>query len=287
MPTPTIATRTEPIGIPSLSDFCLTAVRRAVHFWPLTSGGWTTAARPRSGWPLAGGAGVVLAAALGVDEVREPPHLALDRLDAVALELHGVAVDLLLGHRQLALDPLEALLETGAPALEDAQPDLHVGAAEEREPDVEVVVLPRRGTDLHHQALELALSGLRELVDDARAPGDRGDRGGGLLDQGAAEHLLQRGVERPVREHPTPSEHEVEPLAELVAVHGSLVQQSEDCELDGLCATCHATYRSDISARCESWTCSTSPWRRPSPVPVWRSPVPEWRLGRVAALPVP
>ena len=30
-------------------------------------------------------------------------------------------------------------------------------------------------------------------------------------------------------------------------MHGSLVQQSEDCELDGFATTCHATYRSDIS----------------------------------------
>ena len=31
-------------------------------------------------------------------------------------------------------------------------------------------------------------------------------------------------------------------------MHGCLVQQSEDCELDGLSATCHETYRTDISA---------------------------------------
>ena len=68
-----------------------------------------------------------------------------------------------------------------------------------------------------------------------------------LLDEGAAQHLLQRGVERAVGQHPPPAEHQVQPLAQLVAVHGSLVQQSEDCQLDGLCPTCHATYRSDIS----------------------------------------
>ena len=92
------------------------------------------------------------------------------------------------------------------------------------------------------------VAGLGELVDDPRAPGDRRRLAGDLLDQGTREHLLQRGVERPVRQHPTPAEHEVEPLAQLVAVHGSLVQQSEDCQLDGLATTCHATYRSDISA---------------------------------------
>jgi hypothetical protein len=94
-------------------------------------------------------------AALGVDQVREPVDLTLDRLDAVPLELAGVPVDLLLGHRQLALDPVESLLEAGTTALEHAQPDLHVGRGEEGEPDVEVVVLPRGGTDLRHQPLEL------------------------------------------------------------------------------------------------------------------------------------
>ena len=140
LPTPTIATRTEPIGLPFLSA---SSVLRPVA--GLAGGCW----RCRG---CVGAAG----AALGVDQVGEPPHLALDRLDAVPLELRGVPVDLLLGHRQLALDPVEPLLEPGAPALEDPQPDLHVGASEEREPDVEVVVLPRGGTDLGHQPLELA-----------------------------------------------------------------------------------------------------------------------------------
>ena len=75
---------------------------------------------------------------------------------------------------------------------------------------------------------------------------------GDLGDEVGAEHLLQRGVEGAVGQHPTPAEHQVEPLAQLVAVHGSLVQQSEDCELDGVATTCHATYRTDISANDES-----------------------------------
>ena len=56
--------------------------------------------------------------------------------------------------------------------------------------------------------------------------------GAGLLDQRGAEHLLQGGVERAVGQHPAPAEHQVEPLAQLVAVHGRLVQQSEDCQLE-------------------------------------------------------
>ena len=232
MPTPTIATRTEPIGIPS-SCFCLVAVSSVAD----------RSFGRGAGEPVADGS----AGALGVDQVGEPAHFALDRLDPVPLQLGGVPVDFLLGHRQLVLHPVEPLLEPGTASLEHPQPDLHVGPAEEGEPDVEVVVLPRGRTDLGHQPLELRGPGVGELVDDARPPGDRRRRRRDLLDQGAAQHLLQGGVERPVGQHPTPAEHEVQPLAQLVAVHGSLVQQSEDCQLDGFATTCHATYRSDIS----------------------------------------
>src|SRR4051812_10906616 len=66
--------------------------------------------------------GTLVVAALGVDQLREPPDLTLDRLHTVALELHGVAVHLLLGLLQLVLHPVEPLLEAGAPPLEDAEP---------------------------------------------------------------------------------------------------------------------------------------------------------------------
>src|SRR6478672_9273177 len=195
LPTPTIATRTEPIGrsFPrSLLAESLLVVGRG------------------AGWSGDGWVGGVPVAALGVDEVRQPADLPLYRLDAVALELRGVPVDLLLGQRELVLDAVQTLLEAGTAPFEHAQPDLHVGATEEREPDVEVVVLPRGRTHLRHEALELTVTGL----------GDRGDRGRGLLDQRATQHLLQGGVERAVRQHAAPAEHEVEPLAQLVAVHG-------------------------------------------------------------------
>ena len=51
-------------------------------------------------WPgcrRAGGLGAAAVGALGVDQVGQPPHLALHRLHAVALQLGGVAVDCLLG----------------------------------------------------------------------------------------------------------------------------------------------------------------------------------------------
>ncbi|MFL6133934.1 MAG: hypothetical protein ACJ72A_14105, partial [Nocardioidaceae bacterium] len=52
-----------------------------------------------------------LLVALRLDQVGEPPDLAFDRLDAVALELRGVPVDLLLSTVELVLDSVQALLE--------------------------------------------------------------------------------------------------------------------------------------------------------------------------------
>ena len=47
----------------------------------------------------------------------------------MALQLGGVAVQPLAGPVGLLTDPLEALLEPGAPSFEDPQPDLVLGPA--------------------------------------------------------------------------------------------------------------------------------------------------------------
>ena len=195
-----------------------------------------------------GQAGLLVVTALGVDQLREPPDLSLDGLHAVPLELHRVAVHLLLGLLQLVLDPVEPLLEPAAPALQDPQPGADVGAAEEREPDVEVVVLPRGRSDVGHQPLELLDAGRGELVDDPLAAARRARLGRRdvLGDPAGLEHLLQRRVERPVGQQPAPAEHAVDLLAELVAVHGRLVQQSEDGELEGLSTAGHGAAPSRI-----------------------------------------
>src|SRR3712207_7221274 len=82
--------------------------------------------------------------ALGRDQVGEPPDLPLDELEAVALQLGGVAVARTPVRGALA-QPSQPLLEPGATALEDAESDLAVDAPEEREADVEGLVLPRSG----------------------------------------------------------------------------------------------------------------------------------------------
>src|SRR5690606_14686313 len=118
LPTPTIPTRTEPIGLSSL--LCCGGL-----------GGLTGLVG------LLRAFGGLLAGVLCGDQLGEPAHLPLDGLQAVALELDGVPVDVALGPVDLGLDPVEPLLQPRSPAFEDAQPAREVGAREEREPDVE------------------------------------------------------------------------------------------------------------------------------------------------------
>ena len=80
--------------------------------------------------------------ALAVDQLVEPAHLALDRLEAVPLQLEGVAVEPLAGASERGAQAVAALLQAAAPPLEDAQPGVRLGAAEEREVHAEVLVLP-------------------------------------------------------------------------------------------------------------------------------------------------
>src|SRR5262249_1333164 len=117
-----------------------------------------------------GDAGGGARGALGVDELVEPTHLALDRLEAVTLKLEGVAVESLASAGQRETDAFAALLEPAAPSLEDPQPGLRVGAPEEREVDAEVVVLPRGRAGFGEERLEVLLPVRGDLVDDLAAP---------------------------------------------------------------------------------------------------------------------
>src|SRR5204862_3900556 len=124
----------------------------------------------------------------------------------VLLELEGVAVDPLTGAGHRLPDAVQPLLEPGAPALEDLQPGGGVRPPEEREVDVEALVLPRRRSGVPDQGLEPLLALCRELVDDpGAAAGQRGDAwlgGTRFLDPAATEQRLEAGVERSVRERP-------------------------------------------------------------------------------------
>src|SRR6476469_3767221 len=99
-----MATRTEPIRL------LLVRVVRGVGGLVVAPGGALSC--------LCGQCG--LAGPLGDDELVEPAHLAFDRLESVLLELEGVGVETVAGPRDGRADVLEALLEPGAPALEDA-----------------------------------------------------------------------------------------------------------------------------------------------------------------------
>src|SRR5690606_33771110 len=121
-----MATRTEPIALaPSL--ICLG------QFLPLVFRyGSPAAAGP---FPFGGGRG----ASLGVDQLVEPAHFALDRLQPVALEFEGVTVQPVPRPGESRADPLEPFLQTAAPAFEDPQPYVGIGVPEEREVDPEAL----------------------------------------------------------------------------------------------------------------------------------------------------
>src|SRR5262249_7585057 len=65
------------------------------------------------------------------DQLVQPAHLALDRLQAVPLELQGVPVHPLPGARQPGAEGLDPLFQPAAPALQDPEPDIRPGLAEE------------------------------------------------------------------------------------------------------------------------------------------------------------
>ena len=192
---------------------------------------------------------------LVVDQLGEPAHLALDGLQAVPLQLEGVAVEPLAGARERGAEAVDALLEPRPAALEDAQPGGGVGAPEEGEVDAEPLVLPGRGPALGEQVLEVLLALGRELVDDARRACPRrpaASRSAGVLgDRARAQQLLEAGVERAVGERPEGPEQRVEPLAQLVAVQRALLQQAEDGQLEDPGALGHvpSPYPSDVSSR--------------------------------------
>jgi hypothetical protein len=124
--------------------------------------------------------------------------------------------------------------------------------AEEGEVNAEPFVLPRRRAGLGEQLLEPLLALGREPVNDLRSPARHDPvilvRVGVLLcDQPLGQELLQAGVERPVRERAEHSEQGVEPLAQLVPVHGGLVEQAEDGEFENA-GTLPAAH--DPSTRC-------------------------------------
>src|SRR4051794_4973490 len=230
LPTPTIATRTEPIAVFSslveTKGNCSDVLRRP--------------ARSRRD-----------AVPFGGDQLVEPSHLALHRLEPMLLELHRVAVELLPGATERARDLLSSFLEPGAPALEDLQPDVGVGLREESEAHPEALVLPRRRTTLGELLLQplLALGG--ELVDDPAAPTCSGFArrlvGG---EQAGGQHLLEAGVERAVGDRPQGAQQGVDPLAQLVAVQRRLVQQAEDGELQHAGPLAHRV--SSVTESCRS-----------------------------------
>src|SRR6476469_7670338 len=91
------------------------------------------------------------------DELVQPAHLALDRLEPVALQLERVLVGAFAAAGDRGRDRVQPLLEAAAATLQEPRPDLGGRAGEEGEPDAEALVLPARGAGLVDQRVEVLL----------------------------------------------------------------------------------------------------------------------------------
>src|SRR5215831_8166723 len=85
------------------------------------------------------------------------------------VEFKRVTVEPLPGPGHRRPDTGQPLLEPGAPAFQDPQPDVGPGLAEEGEVDAESVVLPGRGARFGQQVLQPLLAVRGQPVDDLRA----------------------------------------------------------------------------------------------------------------------
>src|SRR5215469_5434481 len=126
-----MATRTDPISDGS--------------FTPAVHGGFTRGtAVPAGGRQGAAASRLGLATRTGFslrgDQLVQPADFPLDRLQAMLVQLQGVAVQALPGPGQGRAHALHPFLEPAAPSLQDAQPDVRPGLAEEGEPVPEPVV---------------------------------------------------------------------------------------------------------------------------------------------------
>jgi hypothetical protein len=111
---------------------------------------------------------------LGVDQLVEPADLALDRVEAVLLELEGVSVELFPGPGQAGPQAVAPFFHPVPAALKDAQPDLRLRLREEGEVHPEALVVVRRGSGLGEQLGEPLLALRGQPVDDlAAAAGQR------------------------------------------------------------------------------------------------------------------
>src|SRR5690606_6829016 len=228
----------------------------------------------------AGGAQVERAggAALGVDEVLQPLDLPLDLLEAVPGELRGVGVHPCAGALGGLPEHGEPLDHPGVTALEDAQPGARVRRPEEREADVEGLVVPRRRLRGGEGRGEPLPPGRGEPVDDPRPSAGEGVREGvraRLGDEPGLGEPAQGWVERAVGQRPEGAELGAELTAQLVAVHGRGAELTEDGQLEDLRTGCHGTHSSpDGSTRCigaiyrterSAWRPNVRPGRRPEP----------------------
>ena len=193
----------------------------------------------------------IVGAALGGDERVDPLEVALGGRGLVLDEGTGVAVA-----RQRLAAPGELVRQLVPPALEELQPGRRFEVAAEGELEGEgPVLVGARGRVGPEQLVEQGLAGGGDAVGlpgaaaagagaggaGRRRPRRRSSRwpgwgsprpgGGRRVDDLDGAHPLQPGqgrIERPVRHAPDVAEGVVEPLLQLVAVEGELLQEPQD-----------------------------------------------------------
>src|SRR5690242_342496 len=92
------------------------------------------------------------------DQLVEPAHLPLARLQPQPVQLAGVAIDLLLGPGQRRPQTLTAFFDAAAAALEDPHPHVGRGPREEGQVDAESLVVPGLRPGVAEQLAESLLA---------------------------------------------------------------------------------------------------------------------------------
>ena len=198
-------------------------------------------------------------ALFGFDQVVEPADVALRGVQLVLHERERVAVDPLPVLPQRFLEGRASPFQEGPAPLEQADSRLGLEVPEEREPDREPVVL---GGLLPHPLQELGehLLALGRDAIDVLAPPDV-FLGEDHLDGALRLEALERRIERAIRHLPEAPQGIGQALLQLVAVHGALLEESQDRQLEHVVRCLlsgryiHRIYRHDIS---DSWQCQPS-----------------------------
>src|SRR2546421_2756597 len=195
-------------------------------------GGRLRRRRPAPGGSAARGPGLPDLAALRLDQPVQPADVRLGGRELVVHQRQRVAVDPLLVRLERTLQLGAPSLQERAATLQEADARLGLQVLEEREADGEAVVLRSLVAGALQQLPEELLAGGRDPV-HVLPPADvlHGER---HLDGALPLEPLQGRVERAVPHLPEAAQRLAEALLQLVAVHGALLEEPQDRQLEHL-----------------------------------------------------